>query len=501
METTVDTPTGVAVRPVRELLERMSARNMRVHSMLVYRSDRLVLDLWQWPHEPDLKHKLHSATKSFTVAAVGFAEAEGLLSLEDRLIDHFADRLPDPGPHLREMRLRDLLTMRTGHSRGLSGATTRLRRTGWVGEFLEEPVVVPPGRDFRYSSTTSHVLSAIVQQVAGMPVDEYLRPRLFEPLGITDYSWEYDPEGVASGGNGLSLRPKDLLSFGILHLDDGRWRGRQLLPAGWVRKASGLHVRSAMAGEWNGHELVPPPPDAVAESGYGYQFWVYPEGIYNASGLFGQECMIFPDHDAVVVVTGAMGDGTYHDLPGMLRAAFVDAFESEAGDTGDSEDADVVAGFVRRATQPQPLGTDRHRAGFVAHYLMEPGEHGLRALSVEVGSDTVALTLADDTGTHRIEHGVGRWIRQRTGASVWRLHHAYQESDALILAGAQWSDGGDTVELLWHFLEGPFIDRLRLTFTADGIRVDRGTNVNSGPTALPTVRGTLVADAAAVSPS
>lgn len=493
METTVDTTGGVALRPIRELLEQFSARNMRLHSLLVYRGGRVVLDLWQWPHEPELKHKLHSATKSFTAAAVGFAEAEGLLSLEDRLLDHFADRLPNPGSYLREMRLRDLLTMRTGHSRGLSGATTRLRRTGWVGEFLDEPVVTPPGRDFRYSSTTSHVLSAIVQQVAGMPVDEYLRPRLFEPLGITDYSWEHDPEGVASGGNGLSLRPRDLLSFGVLHLDDGRWQGRQLLPLGWVRKASALHVRSATAGEWNGRELVPPPPDAVADSGYGYQFWVYPDGIYNASGLFGQECMIFPDHDGVVVVTGAMGDGTYHDLPGMLHDTFVTAFDSEAGD---SEGADVVAGFVRRARQPQPLVADRHRAGFAGHYRIEPGEHGLRALSVEVGADTVRLTLTDDTGTHQIEHGVGHWVRQRTGVSVWRLHHAYQETDASILAGAEWTDGGDALELAWHFLEGPFIDRLRLVFTADGVRVDRATNVNSGPTALPAVHGVLVADTA-----
>jgi hypothetical protein len=297
--------------------------------------------------------------------------------------------------------------------------------------------------------------------------------------------------GVASGGNGLSLRPKDLLSFGVLHLADGRWQGRQLLPSGWVRKASALHVRSASAGEWNGRELVPPPPDAVADAGYGYQFWVYPEGIYNASGLFGQECMVFPDHDGVVVVTGAMGDGTYHDLPGMVRDAFVAAFESGAGD---AEDADVVAGFVRRAQEPQVLRADRHRAGFVGHYRIEPGEHGLRALSVEVGQDTVALTLTDDTGTHRIEHGVGHWVRQRTGASVWRLHHAYQESDALILAGAEWTDGGDALELVWHFLEGPFIDRLRLVCTADGVRVDRSTNVNSGPTALPTVHGAIIVD-------
>jgi hypothetical protein len=300
---------------------------------------------------------------------------------------------------------------------------------------------------------------------------------------------------VSSGGNGLSLRPRDLLSFGILHLDNGRWQGRQLLPAGWVGKATALHVLRAINGDWNGHELVPPAPDAVAESGYGYQFWVYPEGIYNASGIFGQECMVFPDHDAVVVVTGAMGEPSYHDLPGMLRRSFTTAFESDS--TADADAAAAVAGFVERAREPEPLGPDRHRAGFTGHYRIEPGEHGLADLSIEVRPDTVGLTLVDDTGTHRIEHGVGHWVRQRTGVSVWRLHHSYQETDAPVLAGAQWSAGGDALELTWHFLEGPFIDRLRLEFTAEGLRLDWSTNVNSGPTALPTMVGALVTEIAA----
>lgn len=304
------------MRPIHTLLKELASRGMRLHSLLVHRHGETLLDLWQWPHEPGLKHKIHSATKSFTGTAIGFAEDEGLLRLDDPVADFFGGRLPaEPSENFSRMRIRDLLTMRTGHGRGLSGATTRLRRTGWVGEFLEEPVVELPGRTFLYSSTTSHMLSAIVQEVSGQPVDEYLRPRLFDPLGITDFDWERDPEGVASGGNGLSMLPRDLLSFGVLYLQDGIWEGRRILPAGWTQKASALHVRRAISGEWNGKELVPPARDAVADSGYGYQFWTTEDRVYSASGIFGQECMVFPDQGGVVVVTGAMGDGTYHDLP------------------------------------------------------------------------------------------------------------------------------------------------------------------------------------------
>ncbi|MFI6083046.1 serine hydrolase domain-containing protein [Streptomyces sp. NPDC051217] len=478
--------------PIHRLLTDLAARDMRLHSLLVHHRGRTVLDLWQWPHEPGLKHKIHSATKSFTGTAVGFAEAEGLLRLDDPVVDFFGDRLPaDPSENLGRMRIRDLLTMQTGQARGLSGATTRLRRTGWVGEFLEEPVVEPPGRTFLYSSTTSHVLSAIVQEVSGQSLDDYLRPRLFEPLGITDFEWEHDPEGVASGGNGLSMRPGDLLSFGVLHLQDGMWEGRRILPTGWVQKVSALHVRRAVGGEWNGKELMRPGPDAVADSGYGYQFWTTEDRIYSASGIFGQECMVFPDQSGVVVVTGAMGDGTYHDLPGMLRQTFRTAFGRVGGDfPADPAEHEAVRRHVIGARAPEEPTTSSRRTGFAATYDFDPNEQGLRSLGIEVRADSVRVVLEDERGRHPVEHGLGHWVKQETGASVWRLHHSYQDPSALIVAAAQWSaEDADVLHLTWHFLESPFIDRFTLTLTDDRVTVVRQVNVNSGPTVLPTATG------------
>jgi CubicO group peptidase (beta-lactamase class C family) len=482
------------MRPVHTLLNELAGRGMRLHSLLVHRDGQTLLDLWQWPHEPSLKHKMHSATKSFTGTAVGFAEAEGLLRLDDTVLDHLGGRLTTrPSENLSRMRIRDLLTMQTGQRRGLSGATTRLRRTGWVGEFLEEPVVEPPGRNFLYSSTTSHVLSAVVQEASGESVDAYLRSRLFDPLGITDFTWDHDPEGVASGGNGLSLRPHDLLSFGILHLQDGVWEGRRVLPTGWVQKASALHVRRAVSGEWNGRELIPPAPDTTADSGYGYQFWTAENGIYNASGIFGQECMVFPEHGGVVVVTGAMGDGTYHDLPGMLRQTFLTAFRSSDGDrTVDSTEREAVHQWATGAREPQRLNGAIRRQGFTATYDFDANEQGLKSLSLRVRDDSVQIVMEDERGRHTIEHGVGHWLRQETRVSSWRLHHTYQDTSASILAGAEWSVRTDTeLRLTWHFLESPFIDLITLSLGTDHITVEHGVNVNSGPTKLPTVTGRL----------
>jgi CubicO group peptidase (beta-lactamase class C family) len=482
---TVNDQATIGMRPVHALLRQLADRGMRLHSLLVHWRGRTVLDLWQWPHEPHLRHKLHSATKSVTGTAIGFAEAEGLLRLDDPVVDFFGGRLPPVvDENLCRMRIRDLLTMRAGHGRGLSGVTTRLRPGGWVEEFLAEPLVEPPGRTFMYNSSASHVLSAIVQEVSGRPVDEYLRPRLFEPLGIEDFEWERDPDGVCSGGNGLSMRPHDLLSFGVLYLRDGVWQGRRVLPAGWTQLASALHVRRAASGEWNGREFGRPTEDAVADSGYGYQFWTTEDRIHNASGIFGQECMVFPDQDGVVVVTGAMGDGTYHDLPEMLRTTFRSAF---AGRLEDAAERDAVHRLVLRAREPEPVRVTTVPATVAGTYHFDPNEHGLRRLSVEVKDGAVLLVVADDHGEHAIEHGLGHWVRQRTEVSVWRLHHSYQDPDAAILAAAEWSAAG--LGLTWHFLESPFIDRLRLCFDDDGVTVSHEVNVNGGPTRLPPVRG------------
>jgi hypothetical protein len=240
-----------------------------------------------------------------------------------------------------------------------------------------------------------------------------------------------------------------------------------------------------VSGEWNGQELLPPGPDAVADSGYGYQFWVSEDGSYSASGLFGQECMVFPQYGGVVVVTGAMPDPSYHDLPGMLRDAFRRAFASD--------DVVVPAGRIEHAREPESLESRVDGPVLRRVFDFAENEQGVRSLSVETDAEIVRVGIEDDRGTHTVEHGLGKWVPQDTGVSVWRLHHSYQDDAAPILAGARWAST-EALDLTWHFLEGPFIDRLTLTFEGDGVVLEHRVNCNSGPTVLPPVRGVARAE-------
>ena len=462
---------GISAPPIRDFITTLGERGMALHSLHVVRHGVLAVDHWQWPHLPALHHSLHSVTKSFTGTAVGFALAEGLLSLDDRVAPFFAGRFPaEPDENMRRMRVRDLLTMRAGNTREISGAVTRRRTDGWINDFLAEPVAEAPGGRFVYSSMSSHALSAIVQQVTGLSTSEYLRPRLFEPLEISDFSWQEDPDGVSSGGNGLSLTPTDLLKFGQLYLHDGVWKGRQVLPPGWAAQAGTPHAQNDTGG-------------------YGYQFWCLPGAVYSASGIFGQECMIFPHEDAVVSITGAMGNGSYHDLPGLMHQSFSEAFGNDVAPAAQIDAVNWITGWSAAAREPQPLATHSENVNTDSTYRFEPNEQSLHSIRLRVFADSVTVDLHDDRGSHTVRHGIGTWTPGRTGASVWRLHHSYQDDDANILAAAEW-DGPQSLTLRWHFVETPFTDTLTLTLVDDQITLRHNSNINSGPTELPPVVGT-----------
>lgn len=135
------------------------------------------------------------------------------------------------------------------------------------------------------------MLSAIVQKVTGEKVVEYLKPRLFEPLGIADPRWDESPEGISLGGYGLFLRTEDIAKFGQLYLQKGQWQGKQLLPTAWINEATSKQVSNGSdpTKDWN--------------QGYGYQFWRCRHDAYRGDGKDGQFCIVLPELDAVIAIT------------------------------------------------------------------------------------------------------------------------------------------------------------------------------------------------------
>ncbi|PWU22116.1 MAG: 6-aminohexanoate hydrolase [Verrucomicrobia bacterium] len=283
---------GISSQAIIEFIEAADRINT-LHSFMLVRHGQVIAEAWWKPESADKPHVLHSLSKSFNSTAVGLAIAEGKLSLDDPVLKFFPMDCPaEPSENLKAMKVRDLLTMTCGHDTEPKSAAGG----PWaVKTFLAHPVPHKPGTHFQYNTMGSYTLSAIVTKVTGQTVLEYLKPRLFEPLGIEHPEWASTPEGYSLGGSGLKLCTEDIAKFGQLYLQKGKWNGKQLIPEKWVLQATAKQVPN----DQEGHSKIG--IDWI--QGYGFQFWRCTHNAFRGDGARGQLCVVIPDKDAVIAIT------------------------------------------------------------------------------------------------------------------------------------------------------------------------------------------------------
>ena len=283
---------GVSSAVIRTFVEAADQQVIAMHSFMLVRHGNVVAECWWKPEAAEKPHVMHSLSKSFTSTAVGLAIAEGKLSIDDPVLKFFPEEAPaEPSDKLKAMRVRDLLTMTCGHD-----AEVKFTNGPWVQAFLGHPVPFKPGTHFMYNTPGSHMLSAIVRKVTGETVLDYLKPRLFEPLGIENPEWGSSPQGNTFGGWGLKIRTEDIAKFGQLYLQKGKWQDKQLVPAAWVEQATSKQVS-------NGSD-----PAKDWDQGYGFQFWRCRHGAFRGDGANGQFCVVLPEQDAVIAITADTRD-------------------------------------------------------------------------------------------------------------------------------------------------------------------------------------------------
>ena len=288
------TPADQQVDPAAILafLDAMDERpDIEMHSLMVVRHGHVVAEGWWAPYSAERPHLLYSLSKSFTSTAAAFAQAEGLLDLDDAVVDHFpefAGEITDP--RTRSVRIRHVAAMASGHDREMLPEAVGRDRDEPVRGFLLIPPDREPGTVFAYSQPCTYTLASIIQRNAEMPLTRYLRPRLFDPLGIGHVGWHTFPPGREQGFSGLHARTEDIAKLGLLYLQRGQWEGAQLIPAEWVAEATSQQVSN------------PAEPNPDWRQGYGFQFWMSRHG-YRGDGAFGQFCVILPEQDTVIATT------------------------------------------------------------------------------------------------------------------------------------------------------------------------------------------------------
>lgn len=430
-----------------------------MNSFMLVRHGQVIAEGWWAPYDADSPHALYSLSKSFTSTAVGMAVAEGKLTLDDEVLKFFPDDAPaEPSRNLQAMRVRDLLRMSTGQQT----EPPRPADQPWVRSFLAHPVPFKPGTHFLYNTSATYLLSAIVQKATGETVLDYLRPRLFEPLGIDRPTWEASPQGVSAGGYGLSVRTEDVAKFGQLYLRKGKWGGRQLVPASWVEAATALQTA-------NGSR-----PDSDWDQGYGYQFWRCRHGAYRGDGAFGQFCVVLPEQDAVVAITSGV-----RDMQAVLNLVWDRLLPAmKPAPLAPDEPALERLRLRLKGLTLRPQGGSASAPGAAKvwgrKYEFPANGQKLEAVTLEGGGPDGGVTLVARSGgsEQRIVCGRGAW---RKGRGAWgRL------PTQPVAASGGWT-GDDTFAAKLCFYETPFLFAVRLKFSGDEVRCEVESNVGFGP--------------------
>jgi CubicO group peptidase (beta-lactamase class C family) len=459
---------GISSPAVQAFVEAADKDIDSLHGFVLVRHGHVVAEGWWAPYTADAPHSLFSLSKSFTSTAVGLAAAEGKLSVDDPVLKFFPDEAPTaPTANLKAMRLSDLLRMSTGHQT----EPPRKADEPWAKTFLAHPVPFKPGTHFLYNTSATYMLSAAVQKATGQTVLDYLKPRLFEPLGIDKPTWEASPQGITAGGFGLSVRTEDIARFGQLFLQKGKWEGWQLVPEAWVAAATARQTS-------NGSN-----PKSDWDQGYGYQFWRSRHGAYRGDGAFGQFCVVLPEQDAVVAITAGV-----RDMQGVLNLVWDKLLPGlkpdplSADDEGRANLERKLKGLALRV----PEGSSSPAKVLGKTYRFPANDRKVESVSLvqqEPAGDTT-LVVRVNGAEQRIAYGRGAW---RPGRAAWgRL--AEQPAAA---AGA-WT-ATDTFTAKVCFTETPFVVTIRLQFTGDEVRLDSEANVGFGPTKQAQLAGSAAA--------
>ncbi|MCA9861039.1 MAG: serine hydrolase, partial [Thermomicrobiales bacterium] len=318
-------------------------------------------------------------------------------------------------------------------------------------------------------SSTTPPQPTILTKLTGETLVDYLRPRLFAPLGIENPTWDTDPQGRSLGGSGLHITTEDIARFGQMYLQKGEWNGQRILTEAWIDEATTAHSDNSNT-QTN--------PDWTA--GYGYQFWRCRfGGAYRGDGAFGQFCIVFPEHDAVLAMTSGV-----QNLQLVLDRVWEHLLPA-FGDTTLPEDPAAQKALTSRLSSlTLPVAEGASASGIAAAvsgttYEIEPNEFSIERVRFSFDEDSTTVTFTNGLGEQPVSAGYGVW---REGTSESRvLGREYPWSSGLgkerMAACGIWI-ADDTFELRICYTESEVCPILRFHFSAKQIAIEVEPNVS-----------------------
>lgn len=460
---------GVSSAGILKFINAVEKSKNELHSFMILRHGKVIAEGWWNPYKPSLRHTLYSASKTFISTAIGFAVTENKLKLSDKVISFFPHELPDSiSANLSALTVRDMLIM----SDGMDPEPRQVPRKSknWVKGFLATPIVNKPGTVFLYNSVGTFMLSAIVQKVTGQKVIDYLKPRLFDPLGISGMDWEENLAGVNTGGWGLRIKTEDMAKLGQLYLQKGVWNGNQIIPSTWIEEATTAKIIQ--------HPDLPQSKKDSSdwEQGYGYQIWRSRHHSYRADGAFGQYILVLPGLDAVIAIQEETP--SMQDELNLVWTYLLPAFNNNKlpGDPKSEFALKAKLSTLSIAPESGSLTTLHTNKNLIKYFKLEPNDNNISSISIQIRDSVCHFMLITGADTYDLYYGAGSWKTGQTNKPG-----PYTVSDAIenwailspykVAGNFFWRDD-QTLVMQMRYIESPHTEIFTCHFDGNKITVD-----------------------------
>ena len=427
-ELTYSTPEeeGVSSEYIINFLNEMEKREAEIHGIMILKNNKVIFEAYNEPYRKEIPHIVHSFTKCFTNTAAGIAYTKGLIKLEDKVLDYFPEYREGANKYLQKLTIRNLLTMRSGQERSIGGNEWRPLKTSWLDAYFKVPFVKEPGSEFMYSSGNSYITSAIVQRITGKTCHQLIEEELAPYIGLEKFSWGESPEGICSGGNGVSITGEK---------------------------------------EYNFH-------------------WIHTGDIWCADGMFGQTCAIVPEQNMVIAITTA--DSNYLETE-LIQKEILDPMKEERNLSEKMWNVLKNKG-LRMSLENKNRSVINRLISGNRKIEMVPfeNEDKIEKAGLEFSENKVTFWMKDNRGTHFVEAGLDCWIHGKTSMTGGYLHHQYEMDEMKIAACAYWKSE-NVLMMEWRYPEMAFFDHVSFEWKEDRVYMKRWVNMNSQALERPVV--------------
>lgn len=394
---------GISPKAILETIRCCEKEIKFPHGLLISKDGCLLAEAFWKPERPEVKRNGYSLGKSMVSIAVGFAIDEGRLKLETKVLPYFQDEFPAVfDQRLMDLTVRDLLTM-CASSATASTVFQNVPDDKWVTYYLSLSPFAAPGTEFHYDTGGMYLLSCLISKVTGYKTLEYLHLKLLDPLGIQDCYWLEDGKGRNVGGWGIYLNCYDELKIAAVLANKGKWHGRQLIPAWFVKELAVSKVDTQ------------DDPGLGWEYGYSFGFWKGAESVFVAFGAFGQLWICNPSNGMAVVMAAGCSHEDNKKLMEIVQQMLVIKVK-ENSIPYEEEEYELLQKEISLLSLPCPCGdpnTGLHV--FDKEYILDKNVDGYEAVCFrQVERDVLLLEWKIKGCCFSMKAGYEMWITQES---------------------------------------------------------------------------------------